>query len=63
LSQPQLLGYIFDVLVMVLNKKGQVRLEVYPHLADFGEYGELIARCMGHNDRDFIKAYFNNIKL
>jgi hypothetical protein len=52
LSQPQLLGYIFDVLVMMLNKKGQVRLEVYPYLADFGEYGELIARCMGHNDRE-----------
>jgi hypothetical protein len=51
------------MLVMVLNKKGQVTLEEYPRLADFAEYGELVARCIGHKDGEFTNAYFNNITL
>lgn len=32
-------------------------------MADFAEYGELIARCMGYKEGEFTKAYFDNIKL
>lgn len=61
--KPQLLGHIFDIIVKVLNQKGNVSLAEYPRLADFAEYGELVARCMGHKPGEFIQAYFNNIKL
>jgi hypothetical protein len=61
--KPQLLGYIMDVLVEVLRRKGEVKLAEYPRMADFAEYGELIARCMGYQAGEFTKAYFANIKL
>lgn len=61
--KPQLLGYIFDILVKVLNRRGEVTLGEYPRLADFAECGELVARCMGFKEGEFLKAYDNNIKL
>ncbi|HEX9677756.1 hypothetical protein [Nitrososphaera sp.] len=61
--RPALLGYIFDILVKVLERKGEVQLTEYPRMADFAEYGELIARCMGYNENEFTRAYFENIKL
>ena len=61
--KPALLGYIFDILVQVLQRQGEVQLREYPRMADFAETGELIARCMGNNPEEFTRAYFNNIKL
>jgi hypothetical protein len=61
--KPAVLGYIMDILVQVLKRKGEVRLAEYPRLADFAEYGELIARCMGYPEGRFTEAYFNNQKL
>jgi hypothetical protein len=58
-----LLGYIMDILVQVVKRKGEVQLTEYPRLADFGEYGELIARCMGYPEGRFTAAYFENQKL
>ncbi|HEY7079595.1 MAG TPA: DNA polymerase domain-containing protein [Nitrososphaeraceae archaeon] len=65
--RPQLLGYIFDILVKVLkfqnlNPDG-LRLSEYPRLADFAEVGETISRCMGNIPGKFIEAYFRNIDL
>lgn len=63
---PHLLGYIFDILVKVLKFKEQripINLEDLPRMADFAEYGEIISRCMGYNDREFIDAYYANINL
>ena len=54
---PNLLGYIFDILVKVLGRIGEVNLQELPRMADFAEMGELIARCLGYRDNEFINAY------
>ncbi len=61
----QLLGYIFDILVKVLEKKkqGGIELKGYPRMADFAEVAEIIARCMGYADNKFLAAYYTNIGL
>ena len=58
---PNLLGYIFDVLVKVLGRIGEVRLQELPRMADFAEMGELVARCLGYKDNEFTEAYHRNI--
>ena len=30
-------------------------------MADFAEIGEIISRCMGYKDNEFINAYYKNI--
>lgn len=47
---PHLLGYTFDVIVKVLRRIGEVKLEELPRMADFAEMGELIARCLGYEE-------------
>ena len=32
-------------------------------MADWTEYGEIIARCTGYKNEEFLTAYYNNIKL
>jgi hypothetical protein len=64
--RPQLLGYILDILVAVLKWKeqaGGLGLKQLPRLADFGEYGEMVSRCMGNKAGEFLKAYQNNVRL
>jgi hypothetical protein len=58
----QLLGFIFDILVKVLKVKrdGGIVLDCRSRMADWEEYAEIIARCMGYNDMEFIKAYEEN---
>jgi hypothetical protein len=58
---PCLLGYIFDVIVKVLNRIGEVKLEELPRMADFAEMGELISRCVGYPNGKFTDAYNRNI--
>ena len=58
---PEILGYIFDTVVKVLNRLGEVKLEELPRMADFAELGELIARCLGYPDGKFTEAYNKNI--
>ena len=58
---PYLLGYIFDVLVKVLNRVGEVKLDELPRMADFAEMGELVARCLGYPEGRFTEAYNRNI--
>jgi hypothetical protein len=38
-------------------------LNGYPRMADFAEWGEIIARCIGYNNGEFIKAYQDNIDV
>ena len=62
----QLLGYIMDILVKVLNwiqQNGMIELDKLPRMADWAGYGEIIARCMGLPDNKFIEAYQNNAKF
>ncbi len=62
--RPQLLGYILDVLVKVLAWRKTRTLRVtLSRMADWTEYGEIIARCTGYKDEEFLTAYNNNIKL
>ena len=63
--RPQLLGYIFDVLVKVLrwkNEHGNVNLEL-PRMADWAEWCEIISRCIGNKDGAFLEAFENNRKI
>lgn len=63
--KPQLLGYIFDVLVRVLQVKnsGGIKLEELPRMANFAEHDEIISRCMGYKENEFLSSYFKNIDL
>lgn len=58
---PYLLAYLFDVVVKVLDRIGEVKLEELPRMADFAEISELVARCLGYEDNQFIQAYNRNI--
>jgi hypothetical protein len=61
----QLLGYIFDILVKVLQirKNGGIRSKGHPRMADFAEVAEIISRCMEYQDNKFLTAYYKNIGL
>ena len=54
--KPQLLSYIFDILVKVLRvkKNGGIKLNRLPRMADFAKHAEIISRCMGYDDNKFI---------
>jgi hypothetical protein len=62
--RPKLLAYIFDILVKVMAWKkanGSPKIKL-TRMTQFSEYGEIIARCMGYPDGEFIRAYEANIK-
>ena len=59
--RPQLLGYIFDILVKALRIKPTIKLDDLPRMADFAIWGEAIARAMGYRDLEFISVYYDNI--
>ena len=64
-GKPFVLGYIFDVLANVLRyreeHKGERTLHGYPRMADYAEWCEIISRCLGYKENDFINAYRENI--
>jgi Bifunctional DNA primase/polymerase, N-terminal len=61
----QLLGYIFDILVKVLeyeeNNPGK-KFKMY-RMTEFSKYGEIIASCLGYPDDEFINAYERNREI
>jgi hypothetical protein len=65
--KPQLLGYIFNILVTVLQFKkqyGEIQLpNGFNRMADFEEYAEIISRCMGYPENEFIRVYQDNIGI
>lgn len=61
--RPQLLGYIFDILVKVLAIIGTFELEELARMADFAKVCETISRAMGNKNGAFITAYDKNIEL
>ncbi|HET7285043.1 MAG TPA: hypothetical protein VFI70_10190 [Nitrososphaeraceae archaeon] len=63
--KPQLLGYIFDILAKVLSMRQTSHIDVkgLPRLADWAEACELISRCLGYKDNQFIEAFRRNVKL
>jgi hypothetical protein len=58
---PQVLGYICDTIVKVLDRVGEVKLLELPRMADFAEMSELVARCLGYKDGQFTDVYNRNI--
>ena len=64
---PDLLGWILDMLAKALKYKSEhpekIKLKEYPRMADFAEYGEVIARCIGYGENEFIETYFDNIEI
>ena len=63
--KPQLLAYIFDILVKVLRMKseGGIYLESKSRMADFEVHAEMISRCMSYEPLQFIKAYNANKEI
>jgi hypothetical protein len=64
--RPYVLGFIFDLLVKVLKYREEhpnekILQNGYPRMADFAEWGEIIARSIGYEDNEFIKTYYENI--
>jgi len=59
--RPQLLGYILDILVKAMQIKDTIHLQDLQRMADFTLWGEAIARAMGYKDKEFIKAYYENV--
>lgn len=65
--KPKLLGYIFDVLVKVLqfkNNNPAFSLQgSLNRMADWEEYGEIISRCIGNTKDEFQRVYQENIGI
>ena len=64
--RPRLLGYIFDILVKVLmvKQKGGIKIpNGLNRMADFEEYAEIIARCMGYSENELLRVYQDNIGI
>jgi hypothetical protein len=60
-----LLGYILDILVKVLDHEENnpdKEFKMY-RMTEFSKYGEIIARCMGYSDNEFIRAYEQNRQI
>ena len=65
--KPQLLGYIFDILVKVLKYEEEnpetVKNFKLSRMTEFAKYGEIISRCMGYADNEFLRVYKENRNL
>lgn len=57
-DKPTILAGIFDILVKVLKKFPDIKLEKLPRMADFAKWGYAIADSIdGYTGADFIEAY------
>ncbi len=64
--RPKLLGYLFNILVKVLQVKqnGGITIEKgLNRMADFEEYGEIISQCLGNKEGEFLRVYQDNINV
>jgi hypothetical protein len=63
--RPKLLGYIFDILVKVLDmiENNPVKLGKLPRMAEFAIHGETVSRCMGNELNRFTDAFKKNREL
>ncbi len=61
-SLPEILAYIFNVLVNALAKYDEVKAQIKPNhrLADFVIWGEVISRVIGNKDNEFLEAWHQN---
>lgn len=66
--KPELLGYIFDILTRIIKwRQDNIGVELvkeYPRMADWAEWCEIIAHCIGEKEAGaFMTAYNENIDL
>lgn len=61
--KPKILKQIFDILAKAITMKSDIKLKRKPRMADFAIWGEAISLAMGHKEKEFLDAYYNNIKL
>ncbi|HJT82889.1 MAG TPA: bifunctional DNA primase/polymerase [Nitrososphaeraceae archaeon] len=64
--RPQLLAYIFDIIVKVLQvkQKGGIKISNgLNRMADWEGYAEIISRCMGYREGEFLRVYQDNINI
>jgi len=65
--KPQLLGYILDILVKVIeyeeNNPETIKKFKLSRMTEFAKFGEIISRCMGNKDNEFINAYKKNREI
>ena len=56
---PDIIAYIFDILVECLKRYEEVAEQVKPNhrLADFVIWGELISRVIGNKENEFLNAW------
>ena len=59
--RPRLLGFIFNTIANAMNIIDSIKLTDLPRLADFGIWGEGVARVLGYKEREFLDAYYENI--
>jgi hypothetical protein len=63
----ELLGYILDIIVKFLNfKKQQGSISLpngFNRMADWEECAEIISRCMGYREGEFLSVYQKNINI
>ena len=63
-EMPEILGYIFDILVQVLQKYDKAKKEIRPNhrLADFVVWAETISRVIGNENNAFLDAWKKNVE-
>jgi hypothetical protein len=57
----QVLGFIFDTLVKVLERLKEIQLKEFSRMADCADVCEVISTCLGYPENAFLKAYYKNI--
>jgi len=60
--KPILLGSIFSTLSKAISGYPKIKLYSKPRMADFARWGCAIAKALGKSEKDFISAYYSNIR-
>lgn len=63
-SVPDILKYVFDILVECLERYEEVARQIKPNyrLADFVIWGEVISRVIGNKEDEFLDAWRQNVQ-
>lgn len=56
-----ILGGIMDTIVIAQRIQPTIHLTTHPRMADFAVWGCAIAEALGHSQKEFIDAYYENI--
>lgn len=62
-KKPGILGALFSLVSKAMKEYDEVKLTHKPRMADFATWGCAVARALGKEDKEFLTAYFNNIKI